>query len=96
MRVVSILLPAFALALIMAQESSARDIAGPIFGINSKLYHPMKRRMRPIPHACHQAMFHRVDMDVVDVALEITFIANCVFPIAALPDPAFTLGSAAS
>ena len=46
----------------------------------------MKRRMRPVTDARDQAVLDRVEMDVVDVPLEVPFIANGVFPEAALPE----------
>src|SRR6266852_4627405 len=41
--------------------------------------------MRPITHAANQVMFDRIEMDVIDVALEIAVIANGVFPKPPLP-----------
>ena len=37
------------------------------------------------------AMFDRIEMDIVDMGLVIALITNLMFPVAALPDAAFTL-----
>jgi hypothetical protein len=34
----------------------------------------------------HQAVFYRIEMNVVDMRAVIAVIANCVFPEASLPD----------
>lgn len=58
------------------------------------LCRPVKaRRIRPIPPPLHVAVFHRVDVDVVEVPLVIEVVADQVFPIAALPDAAFAPGA---
>ena len=51
--------------------------------------------MRPIRYAVDVAMFHRVEVDVVDVSLEIFIIANCVLPVSALPYAFLALGNLA-
>src|SRR5438105_4229804 len=48
-------------------------------------YIKVKRGMRPIAHADHQAMPHRIEMDVVDMSLEISVIPNRVLPETTLP-----------
>ena len=58
----------------------------PIFRINTPLDQPVKSRMRPIRQPFDQAMFERVDVDVIHVCSEISLIANQVFPITALPN----------
>ncbi len=45
--------------------------------------------MRPIGYAIDVAVFHRVEVDVVDVAFEILIISNRVLPVPALPDAFF-------
>ena len=40
-------------------------------------------------------VLHGVEMNVIDMSLEIGFIANGMLPIAALPDPFFSLGKLA-
>ena len=49
--------------------------------------------MRPIAHARDVAMFHRVDVHVIDVVGEVAFIANGVLPITALPDASFAFAA---
>src|SRR5882762_5493459 len=61
-------------------------IAAPILGQYAASHIAMKRRIGPVANACDKAMLDRVKMDVVDVSLEIPFIANGVFPEAALPE----------
>ena len=48
----------------------------------------MEGRMRPIRDTLHESVFHRIEVDVVDVALIVAFVANAMFPIAALPEAA--------
>ena len=50
----------------------------------------VKTGVRPVGHALDPAMFHRVPMDVIHMALEVILVPNSVLPIAALPDPSFT------
>jgi hypothetical protein len=56
----------------------------------------MERRKGPIPNARDETMFDRIDMDVVDVTLEVAFVANGMFPVPALPYAALALGRAAA
>ena len=42
--------------------------------------------MRPIGDARDVPMLHRIEMDIIDMALKIRVIANGMFPIAPLPD----------
>jgi len=42
--------------------------------------------MGPIVHLGDVAVFHRIEMDVVDMRLEVGVIADGMFPIPALPD----------
>ena len=41
--------------------------------------------MRPIGHTCHQAVFGRIDVDVIDMLGKIRLIAYEMFPISPLP-----------
>src|SRR5262245_29519385 len=41
--------------------------AGPVVGIDAKLHHAVERRIGPVAHPAHQAVLHRVVMDVIDV-----------------------------
>ena len=45
--------------------------------------------MRPVRDAGDVAMLLRIDMDVVDAPAQVVFVANPLFPVAALPDAAF-------
>ena len=38
----------------------------------------------------HKAMLYGIEVDVIHVGRVIAVVADCVFPIAALPDAAFT------
>ena len=40
----------------------------------------------------HQAVFYRIEMNIVDMRAVIAVIANCVFPEASLPDTPLGLG----
>ena len=46
--------------------------------------------MWPICGTGYQAMFHRVDVDVIAMGVEIGFVAQRVFPISRLPDCSFS------
>jgi hypothetical protein len=52
-------------------------------------------RMRPIRYTSHMPVFHRIEMNVIDVPIKIRFIAYRVLPVAALPDAFFSLGNLA-
>ena len=46
--------------------------------------------MLPIGHPVYMPVFHRVKMDVIDVPLEISFIADSMLPVTTLPDSLLT------
>jgi hypothetical protein len=69
-----------------------RDIACPIFGVDSKFYHLVERRIRPITNPRHKPMLDRVDMDVIQMTRKIVLVANGVLPITSLPDAALAFG----
>ena len=50
--------------------------------------------MRPIANTLHVTVFDWIPMDVVYAALEVIFVAYCVFPESSLPDRAFPLSAA--
>jgi hypothetical protein len=50
--------------------------------------------MRPIAHSGYKTMFHGVEVNVIDVPLEISIIADCVFPEATLPKRVFPISVA--
>ena len=52
----------------------------------------MEAAMRPIRDAPNVSMPYRIEMNVVDVALEVRLIANGVLPIAALPNALLSFG----
>jgi hypothetical protein len=62
----------------------------PIRRKNAGAYVAMERRPRPLRHTRNQAVFDRVEVHVVDVMTQIAFVSDEVFPIAALPDAAFS------
>ena len=45
--------------------------------------------MRPIHGTAHPAMLHRIEMNVIYVPRQVSFIANLMFPIPPLPYAAF-------
>ena len=45
----------------------------------------MERGIRPIPNSIYESVFHRIEMNVVRMTLEVTLIANCMLPISTLP-----------
>src|SRR3546814_8336817 len=55
----------------------------------------MQRRIRPIHGPRDVSMFHRIEVDVIDAALQVVFVADQMLPIPPLPDPAFAFGDAA-
>ena len=69
--------------------------ASPIFGIGTEPDPATKRGIRPVPHADGVAVFHRIEVNVVEVPRRILLVAQGVFPIPTLPDPALALGGAA-
>jgi hypothetical protein len=69
-------------------------ISGPIFRQYPVSHEAMKRRIRPIPHAGHEAVLHRIEVNVVDVAFEIGFVANGVLPEPSLPKRRFSISMA--
>src|SRR5262249_8483387 len=46
-------------------------------------------------HLTHVAVLDRIEVDVVDVALKITLVAQRVLPVASLPDPTLAPGGTA-
>lgn len=68
---------------------------GPLQRIGAEPNPPVKRGIRPIPHARRVAVLDRIEMDVIDVPCKIDPVAQRVLPITALPNPALALGGAA-
>ena len=50
--------------------------------------------MRPIRGAGGVPVLHRVEVDVIDVPVQVVFVADQVFPVASLPDAAFATAKA--
>src|SRR5205085_12008393 len=61
-------------------------ISSPIDSELASLDKTVKAAVRPIDYPRDVPMLHRIEMDVIDMALEIRFVANRMLPIAALPD----------
>ena len=55
----------------------------------------MKTAMRPIDYTGDVPVLDGVEMNVIDMPIEISFIANGVLPVAALPDAFLPLGNLA-
>jgi hypothetical protein len=60
-------------------------ISGPISRQDSTSHEAMKRRVRPIPHSGHKAVFYGIEMNVIDMAFEVGFVANSALPEPTLP-----------
>ena len=71
------------------------EASGPIVRINTFRNASMEGREGPFLHSLHQPMFHRIDVHIVHVSGKISVIADHVFPIPALPDPALPASSVA-
>src|SRR5262249_7348013 len=79
-------------------ERTARrvpDIAAPVRWQKFPRDVSVKRTMRPIAGAGHQAVFHRIVVNVIDVTCEIGIATDRVFPITALPYSLFAFGALA-
>lgn len=70
-------------------------IARPIRGQDTLADIVMERRVRPIADPPHQAVFDGIEMNVVDVAREIVFVANGVLPEPTLPQRQIAVRTAA-
>ena len=51
--------------------------------------------MRPVSYPLHQSVLHRIEVDIIDVPLEVLLIAQCVLPVASLPNAALAFGDPA-
>ena len=56
----------------------------PVYRIHAVSHQPMKRRVRPVAHACHQTVPHRVEVHVIHVRTVIGFILDEMLPKATL------------
>ena len=73
--------------------SIVAGIASPIVWQRPLLHVAMKRRVRPIAYALHMTVLDRVEMNVLNVPREVTFIADSVFPESPLPKGQLTIGA---
>lgn len=48
--------------------------------------------MRPVNRSCRMAMFHRIDMHIIDMRLQVACVTNGVLPESPLPQIIFTAG----
>ena len=69
------------------------NVAASIGRQHTSLNIAMEAAVRPVAYPRNQPMFHGIVVDVIDVTFEISFIANCVFPIAPQPYAFFPLGN---
>jgi hypothetical protein len=61
------------------------DIARPVLRQQPAPHVEVKGRMRPVSNTCHEAVFHRIVMDVIDVPGEISLVTDGVLPVPPLP-----------
>ncbi len=61
------------------------DFTCPVDGQYPLSHVPMKRRVRPVANTGHESVLYRIEMNVVDMAFEIVFVANGVLPEPSLP-----------
>jgi hypothetical protein len=67
----------------------------PIRRIHPGRHLPMERGIRPIAHSRDVTVLHRIPMDVIDMAVEIVWVADLMLPKPPLPNrtfPVFSLG----
>src|SRR5438128_523893 len=57
-------------------------------------YIAMQAGIRPVSRPQHPPVLHGIEVDVVDVPGEVVLVLDLVFPEAALPELAFSLGAA--
>ena len=66
-------------------------ISSPIHGKVALLDVAMKAAESPVVHARDKAVLHGIEVNVINMPFQIRVVANCVLPIAALPDALLTL-----
>jgi hypothetical protein len=73
---------------LLAKISSiiAAAVARPVVGINAERHHAMEGRIGPILDLRDMAVFHRIEVNVVDVTLKVALIAQRMLPKSALPN----------
>ena len=82
-------IPALAIA-----RSTLAGVARPILGQQSLSHIQVKRRIRPIADAGHEAVLDRIEMNVIDVPRKVVFVANGVLPKPSLPEGIFAVRTA--
>ena len=70
-------------------------ISSPVLGEQSSFNEAVKATVRPIGYARDVAVFHWIEMNIVDMPLEILIVANSVLPVSALPNAFFSFGDLA-
>src|SRR5260370_26717031 len=71
--------------------STFLDLTRPILRQQAAPHVEMKRGMRPVANASHQAVFHWIVVNIVHVPDEIVLVANGVFPVTSLPEGKLTV-----
>jgi len=66
-------------------------IATPICGEQASLNKAVETAVRPVGYARDVTMFHWIEMNVIDMALEICLISDGMLPIASLPNAFLSL-----
>ena len=69
-------------------------ITSPILRQHTLAHIAMEGRVRPVAYTRYETMLDGVEMHVVDVALEITLVADGVLPESPLPERQFTVRTA--
>ena len=78
----------------MADAFEIHGVLAPVGRIDAGFDVAEESGMWPIDWRCGQSMLDRVVVDVVNVAGEIVFVAQQVFPVAMLPQRLLALGRA--
>lgn len=73
---------------IVVGKADGLGFVGPIWRVHALLDQAVECRVRPIGHACDEAVLHRIDVHVIHVRPIVRFVADYVFPVTALPDAA--------
>src|SRR5215510_9510459 len=64
-------------------------IATPVSRQQTALHIAVEATVRPVANASDISVFHRIEMNVIDVTLEVRIVSDCVFPKPSLPDSRF-------
>ena len=63
--------------------------ARPIWRVHPLLNKPVKSRIRPITHVSDQAVFQRIDMNIIQMRPKVRLVAYQMLPLTALPNTSF-------